>query len=195
MAFLDEIRAKDYGIYHRLPQTQVVVLAETGAAKAPPPAPATVNQAVMQEEAIMKTKKNSSRIPKQAASKVNGSQSMESLPAHQISRVAGNHQAPSPKSTGNQTAKTPALTEPMTIIEARMDVGFGNSLFIRGHGDGLSWDKGQPLNCVDGTTWRWSTRPAKGKLVFKLLLNDAAWASGEDLVVEAGRKIEVVPQF
>jgi hypothetical protein len=32
-------------------------------------------------------------------------------------------------------------------------------------------------------------------VVFKLLLNDQVWAKGEDVVVEAGRKIEVVPVF
>jgi hypothetical protein len=32
-------------------------------------------------------------------------------------------------------------------------------------------------------------------VVFKLLLNDQVWAKGEDVVVEAGRKIEVVPFF
>jgi hypothetical protein len=32
-------------------------------------------------------------------------------------------------------------------------------------------------------------------VVFKLLLNDQVWTKGEDAVVEAGRKIEVVPFF
>jgi len=60
---------------------------------------------------------------------------------------------------------------------------------------GPSRDKGTPLVCKDASTWVWSTRQAKGKLVFKLLLNDVTWAQGEDLVVEAGRKIEVLPGF
>ena len=41
----------------------------------------------------------------------------------------------------------------------------------------------------------WSTRHANEKVVFKLLLNDQVWAKGEDVVVDAGRKIEAVPFF
>jgi hypothetical protein len=52
-----------------------------------------------------------------------------------------------------------------------------------------------PLNCIDGSAWVWSTKQAKDKVVFKLLLNDQVWAKGEDVVVEAGRKIEIVPVF
>jgi hypothetical protein len=83
----------------------------------------------------------------------------------------------------------------MTVAEARINVGFGNSLFIRGQGAGLSWEKGLPLKCTGGSAWVWSTKQAQGKTVFKLLLNDQVWVKGEDVVVEAGRKIELVPVF
>ncbi|MGO8930142.1 MAG: hypothetical protein ACLQU3_25005 [Limisphaerales bacterium] len=95
----------------------------------------------------------------------------------------------------NPHSQNPAPTEPVMVVEAKINVGLGNHLFIRGQGDGLSWFEGVPLNCVDATTWVWSTRHAKEKVVFKLLLNDQVWAKGEDVVVEAGRKIEVVPFF
>ena len=81
------------------------------------------------------------------------------------------------------------------MIKAKVDVGLGNKLFIRGQGSGLNWFKGLPLNCVDPTTWVWSTNQMCEKVVFKLLLNDQVWAKGEDVVVEAGRTIEVVPFF
>ena len=87
------------------------------------------------------------------------------------------------------------LVDQVTVVEAKIDVGLGNLLFIRGQGDGLSWFEGVPLTCVDPTTWIWSTRQAGEKVVFKLLLNDQVWAKGEDVVVEAGRKIEIVPFF
>jgi len=74
-------------------------------------------------------------------------------------------------------------------------VGIGNALFIRGQGDGLSWDKGLRLNCMDDSIWVWSTTHARDKVVFKLLLNDQVWANGEDVVLEAGRKLEIVPSF
>jgi hypothetical protein len=84
---------------------------------------------------------------------------------------------------------------PVTTIEARIDVGFGNALFIRGQGDGLSWEKGLPLTCVDASRWVWSSEHARGQVMFKLLLNDERWAQGEDIRVEAGRSIELVPAF
>jgi hypothetical protein len=88
-----------------------------------------------------------------------------------------------------------ALVEPSTVIEAKIDVGLGNQLFIRGQGNGLNWFEGVRLCCRDANTWVWSSRQAKDRVVFKLLLNDQVWAKGNDLVVEPGQKIEVVPFF
>ena len=79
-------------------------------------------------------------------------------------------------------------------IEAKIDVGFGNRLFLRGQGEGLSWDHGIPLECVDSQTWRLIV-PAKDKLQFKLLINDSVWAKGEDVVVTPGKRVEIVPAF
>jgi hypothetical protein len=47
------------------------------------------------------------------------------------------------KSTpGTQQTKTVTTAKPVTTIEAKIDVGFGNNLFVRGEGPGLSWEKG-----------------------------------------------------
>lgn len=92
-------------------------------------------------------------------------------------------------------AKTPVVTTAAPItIEAKIDVGFGNNLFVRGQGAGLSWERGLPLENVDSQTWR-LTVPAKDKLQFKLLLNDSVWAQGEDVVAAPGKKVEVIPAF
>ena len=92
----------------------------------------------------------------------------------------------------NQTAGE--TKRPVTIIEAKVDVGFGNNLFLRGEGPGLSWDHGVPLKCVDPQTWQWSA-PAGDKLKFKLLLNDTVWAQGEDLVAAPGQRLRIAPTF
>jgi hypothetical protein len=96
--------------------------------------------------------------------------------------------APAPAKTQIVTAAAPIT------IEARIDVGFGNKLYVRGQGAGLSWEQGTPLECVDSKTWRLIV-PANDKLQFKLLLNDAVWAKGEDLVAAPGKKVEVTPAF
>jgi hypothetical protein len=92
-------------------------------------------------------------------------------------------------------AKSPIVTAAAPItIEAKIDVGFGNNLFVRGQGEGLSWERGIPLENVDSKTWR-LTVPAKDKVQFKLLINDAVWCKGEDLVAAPGKKVEVTPAF
>jgi hypothetical protein len=95
----------------------------------------------------------------------------------------------------SEPTKTPlaAAAAPITI-EAKVDVGFGNRLFLRGQGGGLSWDHGIPLECVDSRTWRLIV-PAKDSLQFKLLINDSVWAKGEDVVATPGKRVEVVPAF
>jgi hypothetical protein len=42
-----------------------------------------------------------------------------------------------------------------------------------------------------GGRWIWTTKQAKGEVMFKLLLNDTTLVQGEDVVVEAGRMIEL----
>ena len=100
------------------------------------------------------------------------------------------------ESTGapaRMTAIARSAAKPVTI-EAKIDVGFGNALYLRGEGAGLTWEQGIPLTCVDGSTWQWTGETEK-HLKFKLLLNDHIWASGEDLVAAAGQKIEITPSF
>jgi hypothetical protein len=95
----------------------------------------------------------------------------------------------------NQRMKLQMPYDPLTIVEAKVDVGLGNALYIRGQGDGLRWDKGQPLSPGFGGSWIWKTGNAKDKVLFRLLLNDKICAKGGDVGVEAGKMIEVVPVF
>jgi len=126
---------------------------------------------------------------------------------------------PAPAKASASVAKTPVVTAPVATpkpakaapapvaearplakasrsatIEAKIDVGFGNTLYLRGEGKGLNWNQGIPLTNVDGSTWQWSGE-ADEKLKVKLLLNDAVWAKGEDLVVAPGEKVQVAPAF
>jgi hypothetical protein len=100
-----------------------------------------------------------------------------------------------PAATAKPAAKSIIVTTSAPIvIEAKIDVGFGNTLFVRGQGDGLSWERGVQLENVDSKTWRLAL-PAKDKLQFKLLLNDSIWAQGEDVIAAPGKKVEVTPAF
>jgi hypothetical protein len=101
--------------------------------------------------------------------------------------------APATKPAETTTGSARSSAQPVTI-EAKIDVGFGNTLYLRGEGLGLSWTQGVPLTCMDGKTWKW-TGETKEQLKFKLLINDQVWSQGEDLVATPGQKVEISPAF
>ena len=115
--------------------------------------------------------------------------------APKTSGIAGEKATTNPASDVSPRGQEARVPETVTVVEARIDVGLGNTLFIRGQGDGLSWDKGQPLACMNASTWVWHSALARDNIVFKLLVNDQVWAKGADLALEPGRKLEVVPAF
>lgn len=82
-----------------------------------------------------------------------------------------------------------------TSIIARVDVGFGNSLYIRGEGAGLSWTKGTLLENVSPYEWAFKTTKAKSGVTFKFVINDELWAEGENLSVSAGGTSISSPTF
>ncbi|MGD0815179.1 MAG: hypothetical protein ABSA83_16390 [Verrucomicrobiota bacterium] len=90
--------------------------------------------------------------------------------------------------------QAPAHSGAVTTIEVKLDVGFGNAVFLRGQGGGLTWERGVALSCVDGKTWRWSGT-VKDPITFKPLLNDKIWSAGTDLTVKPGQKLEIKPVF
>lgn len=99
---------------------------------------------------------------------------------------------PTPKPAAK--AASPASNGTVTTIDVKLDVGFGNAVFLRGNGGGLNWERGVPLSCVDGKTWRWSGT-VKDPVTFKPLINDLIWSAGTDLTVKPGQKLEVQPIF
>ncbi len=82
-----------------------------------------------------------------------------------------------------------------TVITAKINVGFGNGLYLRGDGPGLSWNKGIALTCVADDTWTITLAGIKEPLTFKLLVNDETWSRGEDYVASPGSNLEYTPEF
>jgi hypothetical protein len=108
--------------------------------------------------------------------------------------------APAPKTTRVPRAKkngsAPAESAPaLTQITAKIDVGFGNTLYVRGEGPGLSWNKGVALNCASGDTWTISLAGAVRPVVFKVLVNDETWSRGEDYSAKPGVATDIAPTF
>jgi hypothetical protein len=92
------------------------------------------------------------------------------------------------------TTSAASLSAALTTIDVKLDVGFGNAVYLRGEGGDLTWERGLPLVCVDAQTWRWSGLVQK-PITFKLLINDKIWSAGNDLQIAPGQKMEVAPAF
>ena len=99
------------------------------------------------------------------------------------------------KAARKAPVKKPAVKTTSTKITATIDVGFGNTLYIRGEGPGLSWDRGLPMDCVADDEWTITLSDATVPVVFKFLLNDITWCVGNDYTVEPVGATAVVPTF
>lgn len=102
--------------------------------------------------------------------------------------------APAVKKTKPKAA-TAAPAPVLTTISALIDVGFGNTLYIRGEGPGLSWDKGLPMQCVADAEWSIGISGATTALTFKFLLNDETWCTGPDYTLAPGKTGAFTPEF
>ena len=87
------------------------------------------------------------------------------------------------------------LAPKLTTITAKIDIGFGNTLFVRGEGAGLSWNHGVALDCVDDDKWSITLPGAHRAVIFKFLVNDLTWSAGSDYIVEPGSAAVIVPTF
>lgn len=83
-----------------------------------------------------------------------------------------------------------------TCITVQYDVGFSNSLFIRGEGlPGLSWDKGVELKNSQSNEWVWETHENFCDGEFKILINDQIFELGENHKISAGSCTRLNPKF
>jgi hypothetical protein len=106
--------------------------------------------------------------------------------------------AVSPKETVRKPAPTvrkPAPRPTFTVVTAQIDVGFGNTLYIRGEGGGLNWEAGVAMTCAADDAWTVKLPVGSGPVTFKFLLNDLIWCNGENFVVAPGAKVTLTPMF
>lgn len=92
-------------------------------------------------------------------------------------------------------AKSAASKPRPTVITAKIDIGFGNALFIRGEGAGLSWDRGLPMANLGHDTWQIELGESVRPVIFKFLVNDLSWSSGEDYALASGASEVLTPTF
>ncbi len=97
------------------------------------------------------------------------------------------------KKCAKKCAKT--ASKKVTRVIAKVNVGWGNCLYIRGAGAELSWDKGVAMQCLGEDEWLWEQFVPKGDVSFKFLINDEQWSVGEDFTVSVGDSIICKPEF
>jgi hypothetical protein len=82
-----------------------------------------------------------------------------------------------------------------TSVTIKVDCGFGNELYIRGDGAGLSWSRGVKLRNIDANTWVWESDRPFTQSYFKVLINDEAYENGENHFIKHGSQIVYTPSF
>lgn len=105
---------------------------------------------------------------------------------------------PSTGENRKQGEPTTAVAKPAVLpvrIVANVDVGYGNTLFLRGEGGGLSRQVGIAMNCDDANSWSWTGGSSDERITFKFLINDQVWSAGDDLTVEQGQTSTSTPEF
>jgi hypothetical protein len=83
----------------------------------------------------------------------------------------------------------------ITTINARVDVGFGNALFLRGEGPGLNWEKGLAMECIGPDLWSISLVESARAYTFKFLVNDLTWSTGPDFTAACGTNVTLTPEL
>ncbi|MGH8021686.1 MAG: hypothetical protein ACREIA_26070 [Opitutaceae bacterium] len=101
--------------------------------------------------------------------------------------------AKAPKKAVNSASVSTSVST--TAVVARLDVGFGNQLFIRGEGPGLSWDQGVLMDCMSPDMWTWTSSAVSRPFAYKVLVNDEQWAAGDDFVAAVGVENAISPAF
>ena len=113
-------------------------------------------------------------------------------PAKKAAPVVAKPAKPVLKKTSVKAVASRPVT---TTVTAQIDIGFGNALYIRGEGPGLSWDRGVLMNCVSDAEWQIALKESARPIVFKFLVNDLSWSAGEDYTAAAGAAVTLTPTF
>ncbi|MGC4075130.1 MAG: hypothetical protein QM760_22040 [Nibricoccus sp.] len=120
------------------------------------------------------------------------------VPAKKVASPVKVKAAVKPKAKASDEAPSVKSTPPLpqlTTITAEIDIGFGNTLWLRGDGPGLSWETGVVMDCVADDKWSITLKDAGAPVVFKFLVNDLSWSTGDDYVVSPGVSVSVKPTF
>lgn len=98
--------------------------------------------------------------------------------------------------TGTPTSYTP-MTPTITKIRVHYDVGYGNTMYLRGNTYPLWWDTGRKMRNVSSDVWEFEIEriPSGDTLEFKPLINNSTWSTGNNYTVTGGQTVDIYPSF
>ncbi len=87
------------------------------------------------------------------------------------------------------------VSDQTRTIVARVNVGWGNSVYLRGKGGALNWDVGIPMYCAGDDRWVWCCHADQAPTQFKFLRNDQDWSLGENEIMSGADIVVCSPKF
>lgn len=98
--------------------------------------------------------------------------------------------------TGTPTSYTP-MTPTTTKIRVHYNVGYGNTMYLRGNTYPLWWDTGRKMRNVSSDVWEFEIEriPSGNTLEFKPLINNTTWSTGNNYTVTGGQTVDIYPSF
>ncbi len=102
---------------------------------------------------------------------------------------------PETSRSNSSTISAPYAGATKTRITVKYDVGFGNTLYIRGHGAHLNWEKGSAMRNTKTDEWIWETETHFSTAEFKILINDKAYEIGRNHLLHCGTMVQYTPKF
>lgn len=142
----------------------------------------------MKKPAVKSSAKPAAKSPKVASKPVVSAKPVVKKAAAPAKKAAAPKKPAAPKAKVKSSAVS-------TTIVAAVDVGFGNTLTLRGSGPGLSWDVGLPLNCAADDRWTITLPETSHPIICKFLLNDLVWSVGADYTILPGSSVVLSPTF
>ena len=145
-------------------------------------------------------KKATKKTATKAAKKVAKKAAKKTVAKKAVANKAVAQKAPAKKvvkkaAKKSSAKKAVASKSSNTVVEAIIDVGFGNLLYIRGDAPGLSWETGVPMDCTGTESWSISMSDVNSSFEYKVLINDIHWESGSNNIASAGSTTSTNPSF
>ena len=114
----------------------------------------------------------------------------------QITVTLGEHES-AVFAQGNSAGSYTPDARNLTTIRVHANVGWGNSVTVRGSDYPLSWNYGRAARNISDDVWEFSMEriPAGDSFEFKALINDQQWSTGVNYVGRGGETIDVYPSF